>query len=133
MSPRRQVLGTWASEGNGPSRLRFDGADAGADVGRFVRTVVRHRLATTPEIPAPVLAERVGWSGSITSLRNNIRRLGRAPSSARTVGSKQNLPRRLPTDHPLLNVDTTNAGQTLPRFGLLSISPRTQQVCLEDR
>jgi len=36
---------------------------------------VRHLLATTPDMPATVLAERVGWTGSITWFRDNVRRL----------------------------------------------------------
>ena len=37
--------------------------------------VVRQLLAVTPEMPATVLAERVGWTGSITWFRDNVRRL----------------------------------------------------------
>jgi hypothetical protein len=36
---------------------------------------VRQLMANTPDMPATVLAERVGWTGSITSLRDNVRRL----------------------------------------------------------
>ena len=36
---------------------------------------VRALLAEHPEMPATVLAERVGWSGSITWFRDNVRRL----------------------------------------------------------
>lgn len=36
---------------------------------------VRVLLAETPEMPATVLAERVGWSGSITWFRQNVKRL----------------------------------------------------------
>jgi hypothetical protein len=36
---------------------------------------VRVLLAETPEMPATVLAERVGWEGSITWFRDNVRRL----------------------------------------------------------
>ena len=32
-------------------------------------------LASTPDMPATVLAERVGWTGSITWFRDNVRRL----------------------------------------------------------
>ena len=37
--------------------------------------LVRQLLAAHPEMPATVLAERVGWSGSITWFRDNVRRL----------------------------------------------------------
>ena len=36
---------------------------------------VRVLLADHPEMPATVLAERVGWQGSITWFRDNVRRL----------------------------------------------------------
>ena len=36
---------------------------------------VRQLLARTPDMPATVLAERVGWTGSITWFRDNVRRL----------------------------------------------------------
>ncbi|GAB3795088.1 hypothetical protein GCM10028798_03230 [Humibacter antri] len=36
---------------------------------------VRVLLAETPDTPATVLAERVGWSGSITWFRENVKRL----------------------------------------------------------
>ena len=36
---------------------------------------VRQLLAKTPEMPATVIAERVGWTGSITWFRDNVRRL----------------------------------------------------------
>ena len=36
---------------------------------------VRQLLATTPDMPATVIAERVGWTGSITWSRDNVRRL----------------------------------------------------------
>lgn len=36
---------------------------------------VRQLLAVTPDMPATVLAERVGWTGSITWFRDNVRRL----------------------------------------------------------
>jgi transposase len=36
---------------------------------------VRQLLAGTPEMPATVIAERVGWTGSITWFRDNVRRL----------------------------------------------------------
>jgi hypothetical protein len=36
---------------------------------------VRALLAEYPEMPATVVAERVGWSGSITWFRDNVRRL----------------------------------------------------------
>ncbi len=36
---------------------------------------VRHLLAKTPDMPATVIAERVGWTGSITWFRDNVRRL----------------------------------------------------------
>jgi transposase len=36
---------------------------------------VRRLLATTPDMPATVIAERVGWTGSITWFRDNVRRL----------------------------------------------------------
>jgi len=37
--------------------------------------LVRQLLATTPDMPATVVAERVGWTGSITWFRDNVRRL----------------------------------------------------------
>jgi transposase len=36
---------------------------------------VRAILAEHPEMPATVIAERVGWTGSITWFRDNVRRL----------------------------------------------------------
>lgn len=36
---------------------------------------VRALLAEHPEMPATVIAERVGWSGSVTWFRDNVRRL----------------------------------------------------------
>lgn len=36
---------------------------------------VRQLLATTPDMPATVIAERVGWTGSITWFRDNVRQL----------------------------------------------------------
>ncbi|WP_157038642.1 hypothetical protein [Nostocoides jenkinsii] len=36
---------------------------------------VRELLARTPGMPASVIAERIGWTGSITSFRDNVRRL----------------------------------------------------------
>ena len=36
---------------------------------------VRELLAETPEMPATVIAERVGWEGSISWFRQNVRRL----------------------------------------------------------
>jgi hypothetical protein len=38
-------------------------------------SAVRQLLVTTPDMPATVIAERVGWSGSITWFRDNVRRL----------------------------------------------------------
>jgi hypothetical protein len=37
--------------------------------------LVRQILAMTPDMPATVIAERVGWTGSITWFRDNVRRL----------------------------------------------------------
>jgi hypothetical protein len=37
--------------------------------------LVRQLLAATPDLPATVIAERVGWTGSITWFRENVRRL----------------------------------------------------------
>jgi transposase len=37
--------------------------------------LVRHLLEATPDMPATVIAERVGWTGSITWFRDNVRRL----------------------------------------------------------
>jgi Mu transposase, C-terminal domain/Helix-turn-helix domain of resolvase len=37
--------------------------------------LVRQLLTTTPDMPATVIAERVGWTGSITWFRDNVRRL----------------------------------------------------------
>jgi hypothetical protein len=36
---------------------------------------VRQLLVRTPDMPATVIAERVGWAGSITWFRHNVRRL----------------------------------------------------------
>jgi transposase len=36
---------------------------------------VRQLLRATPDMPATVIAERVGWTGSITWFRDNVRRL----------------------------------------------------------
>ncbi|WP_211340822.1 helix-turn-helix domain-containing protein [Xylanimonas allomyrinae] len=36
---------------------------------------VRRLLNDTPDMPATVIAERVGWTGSITWFRDNVRRL----------------------------------------------------------
>ena len=36
---------------------------------------VRQLLAKSPDMPATVIAERVGWAGSITWFRDNVRRL----------------------------------------------------------
>ncbi|WP_220093697.1 helix-turn-helix domain-containing protein [Flexivirga caeni] len=36
---------------------------------------VRQLLAKTPDMPATVIAERLGWTGSITWFRDNVRRL----------------------------------------------------------
>ena len=38
-------------------------------------SAVRQLLAKTPDMPATVIAERVGWTGSITWFRDNVRRL----------------------------------------------------------
>src|SRR4029079_15096327 len=40
-----------------------------------VEPLVRQLRATTPEMPATVISERVGWTGSITWFRDNVRRL----------------------------------------------------------
>ncbi|MDN8577908.1 IS21 family transposase [Corynebacterium sanguinis] len=40
-----------------------------------VEPQVRSLLAQTPSLPATVLAERVGWTGSITWFRDNVRRI----------------------------------------------------------
>ena len=37
--------------------------------------LVRQLLAATPEMPATVVAERVGWTGSISWFRDHVRRL----------------------------------------------------------
>jgi transposase len=37
--------------------------------------LVRQLLVATPDMPATVIAERVGWTGSITWFRDNVRRL----------------------------------------------------------
>lgn len=37
--------------------------------------LVRQLLVATPDMPATVIAERVGWSGSMTWFRDNVRRL----------------------------------------------------------
>ena len=36
--------------------------------------IVRQLLTRHPEMPATVIAERVGWTGSITWFRDNVRR-----------------------------------------------------------
>jgi transposase len=38
-------------------------------------SAVRQLLKVTPDMPATVIAERVGWAGSITWFRDNVRRL----------------------------------------------------------
>ena len=40
-----------------------------------VEPLVRQLLAAHPSMPATVIAERVGWTGSITWFRDNVRRL----------------------------------------------------------
>ena len=40
-----------------------------------VEPVVRRLLVETPTMPASVIAERIGWSGSISWLRENVARL----------------------------------------------------------
>lgn len=40
-----------------------------------VEPLVRRLLAEHPDMPATVIAERVGWTGSITWFRDNVRRL----------------------------------------------------------
>ncbi|GAA4728457.1 hypothetical protein GCM10023350_09460 [Nocardioides endophyticus] len=40
-----------------------------------VEPLVRQLLKDTPDLPAMVIAERVGWTGSITWFRDNVRRL----------------------------------------------------------
>jgi hypothetical protein len=37
--------------------------------------LVRQLLTTTPDMPVTVIAERVGWTGSITWFRDNVRRV----------------------------------------------------------
>jgi transposase len=37
--------------------------------------LVRQLLKDAPDMPATVIAERVGWTGSITWFRDNVRRL----------------------------------------------------------
>jgi hypothetical protein len=52
--------------------------------------LVRQLLVKTPDVPATVIAERIGWTGSITWFRDNVRRLrpwasaGRTPRTPRT-------------------------------------------------
>ena len=43
---------------------------------------VRHLLEETPDMPATVLAERVGWTGSIRWFRDNVNRLRAEDGSA---------------------------------------------------
>ena len=47
----------------------------GADVVHAVRAAGAAAAGTTPDMPATVIAERVGWTGSITWFRDNVRRL----------------------------------------------------------
>jgi hypothetical protein len=54
-------------------------------------------LAAEPEMPATVLAERVGWSGSITWFRENVKLLG----SWELIGQLGRVPRRLIWDNEL--------------------------------
>ena len=44
--------------------------------------LVRQLLADTPDMPATVLAERVGWTGSIRWFRDNV---GRVRADARPI------------------------------------------------
>jgi hypothetical protein len=47
---------------------------------------VRQLLAKTPDMPEGVIAERVGWTGSITWFRDNVRRLRPDHNPGRPVG-----------------------------------------------
>lgn len=53
---------------------RYERAPAESSFASF-EPRVRALLAETPDMPATVLAERVGWSGSITWFRENVKRL----------------------------------------------------------
>lgn len=61
-------------------------------------TRVRALLEEHPEMPATVLAERVGWDGSITWFRDNVRKLRpehRRPGSTITDPAHVETARRL--------------------------------------
>lgn len=79
--PRRQV-----ARDLGIGRATVDRAVASERPPKYERPVVptsftpfephvRQLLEGTPDMPATVLAERVGWTGSITWFRDNVRRL----------------------------------------------------------
>src|SRR4029450_512911 len=53
---------------------KYEGAGGRTACARLER-LVRQLLVTTPDMPATVIAERVGWTGSITWFRDNVRRL----------------------------------------------------------
>ena len=40
-----------------------------------VEPLVRELLRATPSMPVTVIAERIGWSGSVTNLRRHVRRI----------------------------------------------------------
>ena len=61
-----------AVRADGPPRYERRPAQTSFSV---VEPRVRALLAQTPEMPATVLAERVGWTGSITWFRQNVKRL----------------------------------------------------------
>ena len=61
-----------AIRADGPPRYERRPAETSFSV---VEQRVRVLLAQTPEMPATVLAERVGWTGSITWFRQNVKRL----------------------------------------------------------
>lgn len=79
--PRRQV-----ARELGIGRATVDRAVASSGPPKYQRAAqptaftpfegrVRQLLAECPDMPATVLAERVGWEGSITWFRDNVRRL----------------------------------------------------------
>lgn len=68
---RATVAGAVAAEG--PPRYERPAVTSSAWL--QVEPAVRRLLAETPTMPASVIAERVGWTGSISWLRENIARL----------------------------------------------------------
>jgi hypothetical protein len=63
----------WAAVSGGPSKYERRPVPTAAFTP--FEPLVRQLLAATPDMPATVIAERVGWTGSITSFRESVRRL----------------------------------------------------------